>query len=151
MAFETNVFDFPMEASANVSAVTYTGNPPVYSSGGIPQFSAVMVDTTTGNVNDVILATTGKLILGIAQDGPATGPGQSIRLRQLGISKAIASGAVSYGDMVYVANSSGQLGTAPAAGATDSFCVGIALTAATAVGDTFSVLLVPGLATNVNA
>ena len=151
MAFETNVFDFPMEASANVSPVTYSGSPPVYSGGGIPQFSAVMVDTTTGNVNDVILATTGKLALGIVQDGPASGPGQSVRVRQLGISKAIASGAVSYGDMLYVANTSGQLGTAPAAGVSDSFCVGIALTAATAAGDTISVLMVPGLATNVNA
>jgi len=151
MAGEVSLFDIACQASPNVTALTFTGNPPVYTSGGIPQFVAVIEDTTTGNINDVKVATTGQLALGIAQDGPATGPGQSLRVRELGISKAQAAGAVAYGDIVYVANSSGQLGTAPAAGATNVFAVGKARTPATQAGDLFEVLLMPGLTTQVNA
>jgi hypothetical protein len=151
MAGEINLLDESFIASTNVTALTFTGNPPVYTSGGIPQFTAVVEDTGTGNILDVLLAGTGALILGIAQDGPATGPGQSLKVRRLGRSKAQASGAVTYGAIVYVANASGQLGVAPAAGATNVYAVGKAMTPATAAGDLFEVELMPGLTTQVNA
>lgn len=152
MAGEIGLYDVGYIASlTNVTQPTYTGTPPVYASGGIPQFVAVVEDTSTGLVMDCKIAGTGALILGIALDGPATGPGQSLRVRKFGRSKAQASGAVSAGDIVYVANASGQLGTAPAAGATNVYAVGKAVTPATQVGDLIEVELIPGLTTQVNA
>lgn len=155
MAFEIqgNSSDLPYQASSNVTALTYSGNPPVYASGGIPQYAVVSPDTGTGNESDVILAANGagNIFIGIAQDGPATGPGESLRVRVSGVSKAIASAAITVGQLVTVANSSGQLGPAPAAGATSSFIVGRAETPATEVGDLFSVLLMIGASTQVSS
>ncbi len=57
MAFETQQgVDLPYVASANVPALTWSGNPPVVTSGGIPQYSVVTYDLTTGNQSDVIVA-----------------------------------------------------------------------------------------------
>lgn len=142
MAFEENNFnDESYIGSSNVSAITWSGNPPTYSSGGIPQYYVVTQDTGTGNVNDVILASSTTVMpLGVAQDGPATGPGQSVRVRTDGITKAIAGAAISV-DAALMVNGSGQVVTATAAGATSFFLIGKALTSATASGDTISVRL----------
>lgn len=150
MAYETQLFDEPCQASANVTAVTYSGNPPVYASGGIPQFYAVVDDTGTGNESDVKLAGANVAIRGIAQDGPAVGPAQEVRVRALGISKMIAGGAITVGQLIQT-NASGQ-GVAAAAGtATNLPVIGVARTAATQAGDTFSVFLTPGAASIVTA
>ena len=142
MAFEEQNFnDEPYIGSTNVSALSWTGNPPVYSSGGIPQYSVVTQDTGTGNVGDVIVATSTTVMpVGISQDGPAIGPGNSVRVRTDGISKAIAGAAISV-DASLMVNGSGQVVTATAAGATTFFLIGKALTAATAAGDIISVRL----------
>ncbi len=152
MAFEVNTYsDIPGVASSNVSALTWTGNPPVYSSGGIPQYSVVTPDTATGYTEDVILATSTTVVpLGISQDGPSVGPGGSVRIRTAGVSKAIAGGAISYGDLLMV-NSSGQVVTATAAGATNFFTIGKALSAATASGDVISVQVMIGSSQYINA
>jgi hypothetical protein len=153
MAFEQQIVggDINMEGSSNVTALTYDalGN---YSGGGIPQYTAVVIDTATGGVNDVRLPTVANAqIIGIAQSAPATGPGQSCRVRVYGISKAQASAAITVGQQVAVANTSGQLGPAPAGTATNTYIVGVALTPASAAGDLFSVLLMPGASTVVTS
>lgn len=142
MAFEEQNFnDEPFVASSNVSAITWSGNPPTYSSGGIPQYYVVTADTGTGNVGDCLLASSTTVMpLGIAQEGPAVGPGSSVRVRTDGISKAIAGAAISV-DASLMVNGSGQVVTATAAGATNFFLIGKALTSATASGDTISVRL----------
>lgn len=144
MAFEIPGIDLPFRASANVTVLTYTGNPPVYSSGGIPQFSVVTPDTVSALNEDVIIATSTTVMpLGVAQDGPATGPGQSIRIRATGVSKCVAGAAVNYGDLLMV-NASGQVITATVAGATSFFTIGKALESATAAGDIVPVQLLIG-------
>lgn len=152
MAFEEQNFnDEPMWASANVSAITWTGNPPTYSSGGIPQYRFVTQDTGTGNVGDVILATSTTVMpMGVAQDGPAVGTSSAVRVRTDGISKVIAGGAVSVDDSLML-DGSGRVVTATAAGATNIYVVGKALTSATAIGDTISVRLRIGSTQIVNA
>ncbi len=152
MAFESNeVLDIPGHASTNVSALTYTGNPPVYSSGGIPQYYVVIPDTVDGTNEAVTLAANANVIpLGIAQDGPAVGPGQAVRIRALGVTKAIAGGAITFGQAVS-ANASGQVVAAAAAGATNTYIVGIALTPAAQAGDVISVLLTPGATVQVTS
>lgn len=146
------VFDFDFQASPNSAAVTWSGNPPV-AGGGIPQFSAVMLDVAGGSGNfDVILATaaTAQPILGIVQSQQPTGPGATVQVRILGVSKAIASAAITAGQYV-AATASGQLAPLTALNtastATNTYVAGVALTAATGAGDLFSVLLFPGLAT----
>lgn len=145
MAYETNLFDEPCQASSNVSAITWTGNPPTYSSGGIPQFYAVVDDTGTGNESDVKIAGATAAIRGIAQDGPAVGPGAAVRVRSIGISKMVAGGSISYGDLIQT-DSSGRGVTAAAGTTTNLAVIGIARTAATEAGDLFSVFLTPGAA-----
>lgn len=142
MPFEVETgADLSFQAAGTVTALTYSGNPPVYSSGGIPQFTCVKADASGAKPWDVIGASTGDKILGIAQDAPATGPNQSVRVRTEGISKVLAGAAISVGDIVYVGDSSGRVKTVPADGATSVYIVGVALTAATALGDIVSVLL----------
>jgi len=142
MAFEEQNFnDEPYIGSTNVTVLSWTGNPPVYNSGGIPQYSVVTQDTGTGNVGDVIVATSTTVMpIGISQDGPAIGPGNSVRVRTDGISKAIAGAAISV-DALLMVNGSGQVVTATAAGASNFFTIGKALTAATQAGDIVSVRL----------
>ncbi len=152
MAFEVDTLqDFSFRASANVTALTWAGNPPTYSGGGIPQYYVVTPDVTTGNAEDIIVAiSTTVQPLGIAQDAPASGPGQSVRVRTGGVSKAIAGGAISYGDLLMV-NASGQVVTATAAGATNFFLIGRALTAAAEIGDVISVMIEIGATQYINA
>lgn len=147
--------DLSAMASSNVTAVVYNadqfGNL-TYASGGIPQFSAVTVDTGTANPMDVILASSTAVIpVGIAQDWPAVGPGQPVRVQVLGQSKAVAAAAITVGQFVSVANASGQLGPAAAAGTSNSYIVGRAETAAAELGDLFTVTLMIGSATQVSS
>lgn len=151
MAFEIGTHnDFPYQASSNVSAITWTGNPPVYSSGGIPQYYGVVYDTGTGNESDVKLAGANAAIIGVAQDAPAVTAGGAVRVRTQGITRMIAGGAVTVGALL-ATDSSGRAVTAPSAGATDSPVIGVAETAATGAGDVLSVRLTPGAMTTVNA
>lgn len=162
MATQTLVFTAPFTASSNVSAITYTGNPATYSSGGIPQFCVVTLDTATGNGRDVKLATANTdQAIGILQNsGPGVLPGSAglgavaagdaCDVAIHGISKVQAGGAITVGQQVAV-NASGQVVAAPAAGVSQVFIIGRALTAATAAGDLVEVLLMLGAATQVNA
>lgn len=146
-------------ASSNVTAVsaTVTNGAITYSSGGIRQYCAVVDDSVnTSNPRDVKLATSSGSVMpiGISQDFGqygAVGPNQPIQVAVRGICKARASGVVNMGDLVYVADSSGRLGTAPAAGVSQSYIVGRAVTAATEADDIFSCELHIGSATQVNA
>lgn len=159
MATQNRLFTLPFVASSNVSAITLTGNPPVYSSGGLVQFTAVILDTATGNNRDIKGATTANApILGILQNTTvAAGSNQSGAITAgdgadvmiYGVSKMVASGAISNGALISV-NGSGQATTAAAAGATDTYVIGIALTAATEANNLIEVLLMP-LTTQVNA
>lgn len=142
--------------SSNVTAVTYSadafGNL-TYSSGGIRQFAVVVLDTATGKPGDIKVAASaaGSLPLGVLQDYPALGPNAPANVQVSGVSKVRASASLSVGDLVYVADSSGRVGTAPAAGVSQSYILGRALTAATQADDIISVELLIGAATNVNA
>lgn len=142
--------------STNVTSVTYTadqyGNL-TYSSGGIRQFQVVALDAATGNALDIKVASTaaGLLPVGVLQDYPALGPGVPANVQVNGQSKVRAAAAVSVGDLVYVSDTSGRVGTAPAAGVSQSYIVGRALTAATQADDILTVELLIGAATNVNA
>lgn len=150
MAVELKGFDIPMKASPNVGG------------GGLAQYTAVILDSAAAFMDCIQATATSTPILGINQDEgdqltvnsttpPTVQAGDSMRVRVSGISKAIAGGAITVGQYVAV-NGSGQLVAATmAAGATNSFIVGQALTAATGAGDVFSVLLLPGAATQVSA
>lgn len=160
MATSNRLFTLPFVASSNVTAVTLTGNPPAYSSGGIPQFTAVVQDTATGNNRDVKGATVNTApILGVLQNSTypagnsqagAIGPADGADVMVYGVTKMVAGAAITSGALVSV-NGSGQAVTAPAAGVSQVYAVGIALSAATAANDLVEVLLLPGLATQVNA
>lgn len=144
------VFDYDFQASPNAAAVTWSGNPPV-AAGGIPQFCGVVIDTAGGSGPfDVILSSANTApILGVNQSEEPTGPGATCQVRILGVTKAIAGGAITAGQYVAPA-ASGQFTAItslnPATTATNTYAAGIALTAATASGDVFSLLLIPGLA-----
>jgi hypothetical protein len=143
MPFEVNSgLDLTFQAASTVSAISKDANGN-YSSGGIPQYAAVKLDASGAVPNDVIVASTGDVPVGIAQSGPATGPSQSMSVRTFGITKALAGAAIVVGVQVYVGDSSGRLKTVTAAGATGVVVVGQALTPATAAGDVFTVLLTP--------
>lgn len=161
MATQNAIFDSPYQASSNVSAITYTGNPATYSSGGIGQFCAVTFDTATGNPHDVKLAgNSTTFVVGINQSSTvlpgasgigAIAPGDAAEVRVAGVSKAQAGGAITVGQPVVVGNASGQLSAAGATGATSVFIVGYAQTAASNAGDIFEVLLTPGATSIVSA
>lgn len=151
MAFENPVFDIPMRASANASS-------------GIAQFCAVKLDTAGGSdVLDCIPAAANTdTVVGINQDvGSATttlngapvnvSAGESMRVRQLGITKAQIASAVTRGDLLVVSGASGQLATAPALAATTVHIVGIALQSGTNAGDLVAVLLTPLASSLANA
>lgn len=152
MAFVENIVggSVPCQASSSVTAITLdsSGN---YSSGGIQYGTCVKLDTS-GKLGDVVIANAaGNHAFGIAITDPAAGPSQAVRVQRLGIAKCRAGAAVSLGDLVYVTDSSGRVGTAPAAGASDSWIVGVALEAAAQAEDLISVALAVDAATNVNA
>lgn len=149
MAIQTGVFDVDGVVSANAGA-------------GLAQFTAATLDSAGNELDFIYPSGSGVFAVGIVQSvggpptvGSTTPPvntsGQSVTVRMLGITKAIAAAAVTIGQLVSVSGAVGQLGPAAAPGATNTFVVGIALTPATAQGDVFSVLLTPGLTTQVNA
>ena len=150
MAYEVSVIggDIHKKGSTNVSAITWTGNPPMYSSGGIPAGYCVIFDGGTGNVDDVILVSVANSVIsGIAlYENVAYGPGDEIPVRVMGVAKCISGAAITVGQQVST-NSSGQVVPSPAAGATTAAVVGIAQTAATEAGDYVSVLLTIGSTT----
>ena len=148
MAWEAVVLDLPFKASANVSAITLTGNPPVYSSGGIPQYRAVLADTSTNLPGDIILSTSAATTppIGILQNRslPQSGPGviatlESAQVRVLGVSKVTAAAALNPGVLV-MSDSTGQAATAT----TTNYYFGMTLSVASAQGDMISVLLMSG-------
>lgn len=160
MATSNRLFTLPFVASSNVTAISLSGNPPVYSSGGIQQFTAVILDTATGNTRDIKQASSANSpILGILQNSTcpagsnysgAITAGDSADVMVYGVTKMVASAAISAGALVSV-TTGGQAVTAAAAGTTDTYVVGIALTAATGQFDLIEVLLQPGMTTQVNA
>jgi hypothetical protein len=145
MAFGENAEYETRMASSNVSALSFTssdGATIVYSSGGIAQFTAVVEDTSSGGINDVTTpAAAGAKAVGIAQDAPAVGPGQPVRVCTRGVCKAVAGAAIAVGDSVYIGGTNGYLITMPTSAT--NFSVGRALTPATASGDIFSVEVRP--------
>lgn len=151
MAFIENVIggSVPCQVSSSVTAITLDskGN---YTSGGIQFGTAVKLDTT-GKLGDVIIASTGNEPFGICITDPAAGPSASCRVQTLGVTKCRAGAAISLGDKVYVTDASGRVGTAPAAGVSQSFIVGTALEPAAQAEDLISVRLLIGAATQVNA
>ncbi len=151
MAFTENIIggSVPCQVDSSVSAITLDskGN---YSSGGI-QYGTCVKLNASGKIGDVLICTTADHAFGVAITDPAAGPSASVRVARLGIVKCRAGAAVSLGDLVYVADSSGRVGTAPAAGASQSYIVGTAMEAATQAEDLISVALSVDAATNVNA
>lgn len=129
-------------ASSNVTAITNDANGN-YSSGGLPQGVCVMQDVSDGNFLSVTWATTGKMILGVADTAPAAGTGQSVAVQTHGIARIKAHGSITIGDLVYVGATDGTISTVPADGATSTYIVGTALEGATEAGDFISVLLQP--------
>lgn len=153
MAYEVHVpgGDLHRKASANVSAVTYSGNPPAYASGGIPAGYCVIFDTGTGLVDDVAIAGAAALIAGVAgYENVAYGPGDEIPCQIAGVAKCVAGGAIAVGDQLST-DSSGRVVDAAALAATTANVVGIAQTTASEAGDYVSVLLTIGSTTVANA
>lgn len=157
MAFEAlQGNDLPYRASSNVTSPTFTGNPPAYSSGGLPQYRVVTYDLATGNQSDIILASSATVMpLGISQSGGpipgvgVSGPGQSVRVRTQGVSKVEAGAAITVGALL-MTDSSGRVVTATAPAATNVFLIGQAESAATAAGDLVAVRLMIGATQQVN-
>lgn len=108
----------------------------------ITQFTAVKLVTSA---KEQVTAVTGltDFAIGIAQDNVVAGDAtkQVCNVRVLGISQGIAGGTITIGDSLKV-NATGQLITTTTAA---DRVVGIALTAATAVGDWIDVMLTPGV------
>jgi hypothetical protein len=129
-----------MQASSNVSALTLDamGN---YASGGMNQYAVVVQDTSSAKFGDVTLpAGSAAKALGVNMGAPA-GPGDPVQCRVEGIARCRAASAISLGDTVMVADTSGRIATATAA--TANFVVGRALEAATAANQIITVLLDP--------
>ena len=133
----------------------------------IAQYAAVTLDTAGGSgpFDCIYPAATGAPAIGFSQSvggpptpggtiaAPAT-PGQSIQVRVLGVTKAIAAGAITAGAAVQVSGASGQVASVnlqPATTATNTFACGFALSPAAAAGDLVSVLLLPGITTQVTS
>lgn len=143
MALELRGTVIGCQASTNVSAVTWTGTPPVYSSGGINQYAVVVLDTSDTTFEAVTLpAGSAAKAFGVSLSSPV-GPGESVEVMTDGIAKCRAASAISKGDTVMVADTNGQIATATAA--TANFVVGIALEPATAAGQIITVLLDPSM------
>lgn len=152
MATQSFTESLPFVASSNVTALTYSGNPPVYSSGGIPQYSVVVDDSAnTSKPRDIKIGANATTIpLGIAQNAPAVTAGDAVQVVTKGVSKCVAAAAITTGQLV-VCTSAGQVTPAAAVGATNQYLIGMALTAATAQGDLVEVDLMIGSTQYVNA
>lgn len=150
-----------MAGSINLFDETYNVSPNATT---IAQYAAVVLDASGGYGDVITPSGTGAFALGFVQDAgsfptvggssaPANTPGQSVRVRRFGTTKAIAAGAISINAAVQVSGTSGQVAavTFPGTGATDTYVVGFARTAASAAGDLIEIDLVPGLMTQVTA
>lgn len=97
------------------------------------------VKAVSGGKVDLCSATTDKAV-GILQDKPAAAD-RAAQVGIVGVSKAVAGAAISVGALV-APMASGKIQTA----VTTQYCIGIALTAASADGDTIEIKLgAPGL------
>lgn len=152
MAFQEHIIggSVPCIASSSVTAITRDANGN-YASGGIPFGTCVKLDTSGSSGDVVACSAAGDHAFGVACEDPAAGPNDAVQVQRHGVAKVLAGGAINYGDLVYVGDSSGRVTTAPAAAATDKWIVGTALEDATAAGDLISVALSVDAATNVNA
>jgi hypothetical protein len=74
---------------------------------------------------------------------PTSGLGRNIRTRLFGISRVVASGAISRGQYVNIANAQGQIKAVSEAVGTYINAVGIAIDAAVNAGDVIRVLVLP--------
>jgi hypothetical protein len=74
---------------------------------------------------------------------PASGLGRNIRTRLLGISRVVASGAISRGAYVNIANAQGQIKAVSEATGTMINVVGVAIDAAANPGDVIRILVMP--------
>jgi len=104
------------------------------------QYRAVILDGS----QQLAVAGAGGAAIGILQDKPSAA-GDYGTVAQIGLSKAIAGGAISAGDRL-ASDANGALVTqaAAAAGAANAIVVGIAQEDA-AASDVFTVLLAPGV------
>jgi len=73
---------------------------------------------------------------------PTSGLGRNIRTRMFGISRVVASGAITRGALVNIANANGQIKAVSESG-TMINVVGVAIDAATNPGDVIRVLVMP--------
>jgi hypothetical protein len=78
-----------------------------------------------------------------ANSVPSSGLGRNIRTRIFGISRVVASGAISRGAYVNIANAQGQVKAVSEAVGTYINVVGIAIDAAVNAGDVIRVLVLP--------
>ena len=74
---------------------------------------------------------------------PASGLGRNIRTRMFGISRIVASGGITRGAYVNIANAQGQIKAVSEAVGTMINVVGIAIDAAVNAGDVIRVLVMP--------
>jgi hypothetical protein len=98
------------------------------------QFRAAKVDSN----GLAALGGAGDFCVGITQDNVPTGEAGGVRIS--GVSKAVAGAAVAAGAKV-TSDANGRIITATAS--TDN-CLGVALSAAAALGEIISVLVLPG-------
>jgi len=74
---------------------------------------------------------------------PSSGLGRNIRTRQFGISRVVASGAITRGAYVNIANAQGHIKAVNESEGTLVYVVGVALDAAVNAGDVIRVLVIP--------
>jgi len=72
---------------------------------------------------------------------PASATGRNIRVRQHGISRAVAAGTINRGDEVNINDTQGRVKSVSETAGTLVYVVGIALDAASAAGDVIRVLV----------
>ena len=110
--------------------------------GNITKYAVVVAGSQEGKVTLPAGANASKII-GIAQNDAADG--EPVRVRLLGISKAIAAGAISMGDLVQIADSAGKVQTASPAAGTNAFIVGVAMDAAGSAGEYVHINIMPSV------
>jgi len=124
----------------------YVQDYPATVTAAIGRFRAVILDTTKDKSASPPGAANAKAF-GICQDEYSAADstnGRVADIRVSGISTCVANSAISRGDQVRIADTTGRLETAAATTA-KQYQVGIALTAAAAQGDWLEVLLTPGV------
>lgn len=118
----------------------YVHDVPLVASEAMTQFYAVKIGSSamTADLNDA----QGERLIGIVQEEISTADatkGRVADVRVSGISRAVASAAITVGSVVTGTND-GRVMTAD----TGDFPLGVALTAADAAGDQLDILLQPG-------